>query len=256
MTDAKQAASGNGSIRLPRVIGHRGAAATAPENTLAGFRQAATSGATWVEFDVKLTRDGHPVLLHDRRLERTTDGSGEVAATTLKDLRRLDAGGWFGPAFKGEPIPTFHEALAVCLELGLGVNVEIKPCPGREVETARVVVEMLLDAWPATAPAPLVSSFAPRCLAVARAVAPDLSRGYLSGPLPRRWRDRLAEHGCVTLHLDQRRLRRRQLAEITAAGAVLVAYTVNDAVRARALVAAGVTSIITDRVAEVVAALA
>jgi glycerophosphoryl diester phosphodiesterase len=248
--------SNDKSIRLPRVIGHRGAAATAPENTLAGIRQAAKLGAAWVEFDVKLTKDGHPILQHDRRLERTTDGRGEVAATTLKDLRRLDAGSWFSPAFRGEPIPTFEEALAVCVELGLGVNVEIKPCPGREVETARVAVERLLEVWPATAPAPLISSFAPQCLTVARAIAPDLPRGYLSGPLPRRWRDCLADHGCAALHLDQRRLRRHQLAELKAAGAVLVAYTVNDTARARALVAAGVTSIITDRVAEVVAALA
>jgi glycerophosphoryl diester phosphodiesterase len=248
--------SNDKSIRLPRVIGHRGAAATAPENTLASIRQAATLGATWVEFDVKLSKDGHPILQHDRRLERTTDGRGEVAATTLKDLRRLDAGSWFSPAFRGELIPTFEEALGACVELGLGVNVEIKPCPGREVETARVTVERLLEVWPATAPAPLISSFAPQCLVVARAIAPDLPRGYLSGPLPHRWRDCLADHGCAALHLDQRRLRRRQLAELKAAGAVLVAYTVNDTARARALVAAGVTSIITDRVAEVVAALA
>lgn len=241
---------------LPRVIGHRGAAATAPENTLAGLRQAQALGATWVEFDVKLTRDGHPILMHDSRLERTTNGRGRVAATSLQEARRLDAGGWLDPAFEGEPVPTFGEALDLCAELGLGIDVEIKPCRGREAETARVVVEMLLASWPSTAPAPLISSFAPVCLAVARALAPDLRRGHLGGSLPWRWRDRLRDHGCATLHLDHRHLRDRHLAEIRAAGAPLVVYTVNDPDQARALITAGATSIITDRVAEMAAALA
>ena len=129
---------------LPRVIGHRGAAAVAPENTLASLRRAKELGAGWVEFDVKLTRDGAAVLIHDERLERTTDGRGEVARTTLAELRKLDAGAWFDPAFAGERVPTLGDALALCGELGLGINVEVKPCPGREAETARVAVETLL----------------------------------------------------------------------------------------------------------------
>ena len=128
------------------VIGHRGAAAAAPENTLASLRKAKELGASWVEFDVKLTRDGVPILMHDERLERTTNGRGEVAQATLAELQELDAGGWFGPAFRGERVPTFEAALGLCAELGLGINVEIKPCPGREAETARVAVETLCAA--------------------------------------------------------------------------------------------------------------
>ena len=99
-----------------------------------------------------------------RCLERTTDGRGAVAAITLAEIRRLDAGSWFGPAFRGEPVPTFEQALALCAELGLGINVEIKPCARREVETAQVTMSTLLDLWPRDRPAPLVSSFAPVCL--------------------------------------------------------------------------------------------
>ena len=84
---------------LPPVIGHRGAAAYAPENTLAGFVKAAEQGVTWVEFDVRLTRDGVPVLIHDDDLDRTTEGSGLVANATLKQIKELDAGSWFGAAF-------------------------------------------------------------------------------------------------------------------------------------------------------------
>ena len=113
------------------MIGHRGAAGAAPENTLASIKKARELGATWIEFDVKLTKDSHAILFHDDRLERTTDGQGAVAATTLPEMRRLDAGSWFDAAFRGEPVPTFEQALALCAELGLGVNVEIKPCANR-----------------------------------------------------------------------------------------------------------------------------
>src|SRR5215471_6805211 len=85
---------GDGSC-LPSVIGHRGAASSAPENTLAGLRRAKMLDCRWVEFDVRLTADGHPVLLHDSRLERTTDGRGKVTALALAAVRRCDAGGWF-----------------------------------------------------------------------------------------------------------------------------------------------------------------
>ena len=240
---------------LPRVIGHRGAAAVAPENTLASLRRAKELGAAWVEFDVKLTRDGAAVLIHDERLERTTDGRGEVARTTLAELRKLDAGAWCDPAFAGERVPTLADALALCGELGLGINVEVKPCPGREAETARVAVETLLELWPDDRPAPLVSSFAPVCLAVARDLAPAVPRGYLAGRLPVRWREQLDAYSCHTLHLNYRRTSARQRAAVLAAGVPLLLYTVNDPGRARELLGTGVAALFTDRVGEVLAAL-
>ena len=241
-------------LHLPPVIGHRGAAGAAPENTLASLRKARELGATWVEFDVKLTKDDHAILFHDDRLERTTDGRGAVAATTLAEIRRLDAGGWFGAAFRGEPVPTFEQALALCVELGLGINVEIKPCAGREAETASVTMTTLLDAWPRDRPA-LVSSFAPVCLDVARELAPAVPRGYLAGTVPRRWRELMSEYACAALHLNHRRLAPWQRATILAAGIPVVLYTVNDGWRARRHLEAGVATVITDRVDRVLRAL-
>jgi len=91
---------------LPCVIGHRGAAASAPENTLAGLRRAAALGCGWVEFDVRLTADAALVLCHDSRLDRTTLGVGRIASLPLQRVRDCDAGSWFGSEFAGEPIPT------------------------------------------------------------------------------------------------------------------------------------------------------
>jgi glycerophosphoryl diester phosphodiesterase len=240
-----------GPLSLPPVIGHRGAASAAPENTLAGIRKAHELGARWIEFDVKLTKDGHAILFHDDRLERTTDGRGPVAATTLSEIRRLDAGTWFAPAFRCEPVPTFEQALALCAELGLGINVEIKPCAGREEETAQAAMSTLLDLWPRDLPAPLVSSFAGQCLRVARDMAPGLPRGYLAGTLPRRWRELMAEYDCAALHLNHRRLVAGQRAAVLTAGVPLVLYTVNDGPRARQHLDAGVAAVITDHVERV-----
>src|SRR5262249_59307691 len=100
-------------VAPPRVIAHRGAKATSPENTLASIRQAVAEGATWIEFDVKLTSDGHPILMHDPTLDRTTNGKGNVAETTLAAIRELDAGSWFGGRFAREKVPTLEEALEV-----------------------------------------------------------------------------------------------------------------------------------------------
>src|SRR5215212_3812774 len=83
-------------------IAHRGGSTSAPENTLAAFRNAITQGADWLEFDVQMTKDGALVVIHDETVDRTTDGTGAVAEMTLEQIRRLDAGRWFDPKFAGE----------------------------------------------------------------------------------------------------------------------------------------------------------
>lgn len=242
------------SLQLPPVIGHRGAAASAPENTLASIRKAHEQGATWVEFDVKLTADGLPILMHDDRLERTTDGQGRVAQTTLAEIRVLDAGSWFGDAFRGERVPTFENALQLCADLGLGINVEIKPCRGRAVETAQAVVTTLRAHWRSAEGRLLISSFNRECLAVVQDRAPEWPRGYLTGGLPLNWRSALLRYGCSTLHADHRRMRRGQIAIVAAAGVPVLLYTVNRAERARRLLTAGATAVFTDAVGDVLAA--
>ncbi len=244
------------AARLPRVIAHRGASAAAPENTLAALRLAAEEGATWVEVDVKLSRDGRCILMHDDLLRRTTSGRGEVAQYDLDELKQLDAGSWFGKRFAGEPIPTLEEAIDLCCALDLGMNLEIKPCPGRQHETAIAVVETLRRHWPAGRPWPLLSSFAPASLEEARLHAPEIPRGLLIGRPTRRAFDMLDRLACVTLHCDAKRASRDLVRSLEASGRPLLCYTVNDPIRARRLADAGVASIITDRPAAIAAALA
>jgi len=113
--------------RYPRLIAHRGGGVLAPENTLAALRMAATRGYRAVEFDVMLSADGTPMLIHDETLERTSSGRGAVAETSDATLVTLDAGSWFGGSFAGEPLPRFLDAGRLCVSTGLWANVEIKP---------------------------------------------------------------------------------------------------------------------------------
>jgi glycerophosphoryl diester phosphodiesterase len=231
---------------LPPVIGHRGAAAYAPENTLAGFRKAKALGCRWVEFDVRLTADNQPVLLHDDRLERTTNGRGGVSGLQLAAVRRYDAGNWFHSSFAGERVPTLEEALMLLAELGLGANVELKAVRGREAVTGAVVAELLARTWPTNPAHLLISSFQRASLAAARDRAPHVSRGILFRHVPKNWHNVATGLGCVTIHADQQRLRPAVLSEIRRAGYPLLVYTVNDPERAKILFDFGVKSVFSD----------
>jgi glycerophosphoryl diester phosphodiesterase len=126
----------------PFISAHRGSSAVAPENTLAALDAAWRAGADVAEIDVQLTRDGHVVLMHDRRVGRTTNGSGLLRDHTLADVRRLDAGAWFDPRFAGERVPTLDEAL----EWGrdrLGLLVEVKNYPHREMPLVDRTIEVV-----------------------------------------------------------------------------------------------------------------
>ena len=238
--------SGRIETVLPPVIGHRGAAAYAPENTLAGLRKAKALGCRWVEFDVRLTADNQPVLLHDNRLERTTNGRGRASGLPLAAVRRYDAGQWFHSAFAGERVPTLEEALVLLAELGLGANVELKAARGNEAATGALVAELLARTWPADPAHLLISSFQHGALAAARDRAPHIARGILFRRVPKNWRNVAAELGCVTIHADHQRLRTAVISEIRWAGYPLLAYTVNDPERAKILFDFGVRSVFSD----------
>ena len=117
-------------------IGHRGASAACPENTLVSFRRALDQGAQMIECDLQLTADGEVVIFHDWTLERTTDGEGEVGARDLAYLRTLDAGAWKAERFTGEPIPSLAETLETVLP-SARLNLELK-CRGPAGEAERL----------------------------------------------------------------------------------------------------------------------
>jgi glycerophosphoryl diester phosphodiesterase len=232
---------------LPRVFAHRCGGALAPENTLAGLRIASQLGCRAVEFDVMLSADGSPWLIHDETLERTTDGFGRVCATHDDDLRRCDAGAYRHRAFAGESLPTLEAAAALCRQLGLMANVEIKPAAGFETQTGDVVARQVLALWQG-APLPLVSSFSEISLQAARRAAPHLPLGCLWQAPPRDWWQRINALGALTLHCAAGALDDDLLAEARVNGIPVLCYTVNDPRQAEVLFGRGVAAVFSDRI--------
>lgn len=225
---------------LPRWFAHRGGGLLTPENTLAGIRLAARLGFKAVEFDVMLSQDGTPVLIHDETLERTTNGFGRICDTSDAHLFTLDAG-W------GERVPRFAEAAALCRQLGLLANIEIKPSTGFEQQTAEVVACLAAELWQGAAVQPLISSFSLDALAVARDVAPALRRGILYETVPADWLAEVQRLQAVTLHCDAALLDDAVLAEAQARQIPVLTYTVNEPEQAKILLARGVSALFTDR---------
>jgi len=231
---------------LPRWIAHRGGGALAPENTLAGFRLAARLGFRAVEFDVMLAADGLPVVIHDETLVRTTGQPGAVPDYSSAQLRGFDAGATFHGAFAGEGVPTFAEVIALCAELGLAANIEIKPAAGFAAETGRIVAAMTLQHWPAALPV-LLSSFDETALASAAAQAPTLPRACLFEQIPDDWSARLQTHGALALHCHHSQVATPNGQAVLAAGVPMAVYTVNLREQADACWHAGVAALFTDR---------
>jgi glycerophosphoryl diester phosphodiesterase len=125
-------------------VAHRGGAAYAPENTLAAFKNAIDLGADYFELDVHLSSDGHVIVFHDDTLNRTSDGKGLLKDHTLAQLKKLDAGSWFSPRFKGERIPTLEEALNLARGK-IGVVIEIKNGPFFHEGIEKKVVGMIQE---------------------------------------------------------------------------------------------------------------
>lgn len=264
----------------PRVIAHRGFSAEAPENTLVAIERAIalevdtggvdtgevdTVGVDMVEVDVGRTRDGHPVVLHDETLDRTTDGSGPLAEATLAEVRRLDAGSWFAPEFSGEPVPTLGEVLDTVRGRVL-INLEIKAeavterldggdlgsgdPDGGDLDggfVARVLGAIeergMLDQV-------VISSFEPEALRQVRRLAPTAVTASLYDEERHRRLDPLAVMAAVGsqgFNLCHHQLDRQILERCHAAGRPVAVYTVNDEATMRRLIDWGVDAIFTDR---------
>ncbi|MCX8114882.1 MAG: glycerophosphodiester phosphodiesterase [Burkholderiaceae bacterium] len=244
----------------PRVLAHRGGGTLAPENTIAAIDVGRSFGFGGIEIDATLARDEVPVLMHDPTVERTTDGTGSVGALTADELGRLDAGGWFEPRYRGEPVPTLAAAIRHCRAHDVWMDIEVKPGHGDARRTGEVVARTAAalyadcvrpggDRADAIDPrAPLLSSFSVDALAAARAAVPDLPRGWITSRVPQDWRARLDALACVALHTNHRHLARDVARAIKDAGYWLFCYTVDDPARAREILDWGVDAFCTDRI--------
>jgi glycerophosphoryl diester phosphodiesterase len=169
------------------------------------------------------------------------------------ELVRLDAGGWFGEQYQGEPVPLFSEVAAFCKQHGVWMNIEIKPAPGFDAETGRVVAELTRTMFGPEIGAdhvpgiPLLSSFSMTALEAAQAAAPDLPRACLFDKIPEDWKAIATRLGAVAVHTNHKNLTPELVKDIKGAGFGMFCYTVNEAARKDEIFAWGVDGLCTDR---------
>ncbi|MBV2363264.1 glycerophosphodiester phosphodiesterase [Streptomonospora nanhaiensis] len=240
------------------VVAHRGASAYAPENTLAALRAARERGADMAEIDVRPTADGAFVVMHDSTLRRTTDVADvfperrtfNVADFTLAEIRRLDAGAWFGPGFAGERVPTLHESLEVLREEGLGALVELK-VHRRDRDRAmarRLAEELSTDPHWREAGAEgrlILQSFDWVMLREIAAAAPALHTAALGKTYGRLGLRRIAQYARL-INPHHLRVSAPYVRHAHAQGLAMFGWTANNDQAIRRLIRDGVDGIITD----------
>lgn len=240
MTDATTPAGSPGGAR-PLVIAHRGASALAPENTIAAFERALADGADAIELDVHLSRDGHPVVVHDFTLERTAGAASPVSELTVRELKRLDVGAWRGPAWRGQRIQTLAEVLErfrgrtrfwVELRAGSSVYPDIEAKAVGALQLSGTVDDAVLLSWD------------PGVLVAARALDHALPLGLLVAQAPVAPPAGVpATAVCPAVEVADA----EGIGRVRAAGLGCYVWTVNDADTMERLVGWGASGIITDR---------
>lgn len=226
------------------IIGHRGAAGLAPENTQAGFRLAAELPLNWVEYDVVVTADQVPVIFHDDRVDRCSNGTGPLRDQNWQQLAQLDVGGWFSPEYAGQRLVAFADLLPFLQSRGCGSHVELKLHAGVSPE------DLVAAAGPVIAANPsediIISSFDPRVLTLMHAQYPELNKAILLDQDLPNWQDWARAVSADAVHIDDDIVTEKWIEACVAQGWKVRVFTVNDPERARQLAGWGVCSIFTD----------
>lgn len=244
-------------VKLPQLIAHRGAKTLAPENTLIAFELAKQQGVTWVEFDVMLTKDNVPVIFHDNKLNRTTNGKGYVWQHTWEELSLLDAGNWFHASFANTAIPALENTLDLLVKIGLNANIEIKDTGDRDRNLrAAEVAEPFIAKFNQSNQC-IVSSLCMESSKLITKILPDVPIGMLLKV--KGWEKDFEQHKqdiqalfqqlkCISLHINDKILTQERVAELKSFAPQIAVFTVNSKQRAEQLFNWGVTAIFSDDV--------
>jgi len=224
------------------VIAHRGASGHAPENTMAAFRKALALGAAFIETDLQLSRDARLVAMHDATVNRTTNGQGPVHDLTLTELRRLDAGSWFGSEFADERIPTLEEILQFAKKHDVVFYLELKP--GGSWGGEHALIGALRESGEIART--LVISFSPEILAAVRRIEPTLMTGLLFEGTIEKPLEKVLEVGARQLAVRSDLVTPSLLQEARKKDVQVVCWTVNHPAHMRLLMEAGVDGIMSD----------
>lgn len=231
-------------MAFPKIIAHRGVPHIAPENTMASFISAIEMGADGIETDVQQTKDGHLVLIHDEKVDRTTDGKGLVKDFTLDEIRKLSAGVKFNRKFKDQKIPTLEEFLELVEGKDLLINIEIKSgvvlYPGIEKHTIDMIHKYHLDKNI------ILSSFNHYALVTCKEIDSSIKTGilYMEG-LVEPW-EYARKIGADALHPFFYTVRPEIIGDMKKSGLIINPFTVDGQREMEAMIDLGVDGIITN----------
>lgn len=231
------------SIPTFAILGHRGVRGHAPENTLVSFARAAQYHANMAELDIHLSLDRELIVMHDPLVDRTTNGTGLICEKTLKEIKELDAGSWYGPEFKGETVPTLQEVIDL-LKGRLPINIEVK---GNGTVLYPGIIDLMIETIEKNnlADSVVISSFHKDYVLEVRKKAPYLQAALLySKPIVNAWEE-AAEYG-YHLHAKYTLVDEQLVGKAHESGLVVRAWNPNEAEDMRAMIALGVDGIATD----------
>jgi len=232
------------------IIAHRGASFDAPENTMAAFQLAYRLKADMIELDLQLTSDGVPVVFHDTKLDKKTDGTGLVNRYRLNELKMLNAGGWFSGSYTGEKIPTLSEVLDWAKGRIL-VNIEIKPEAvadniegGIEEKTVSLVKKFEMENKV------LISSFDYRVIKRIKDLEPAIKTGLLyhkNESKGAEYAELVRQYDADFFHCSHREVREKEAALLRNKKIPFLVYTVNTPSLMKKMIRFGASGIFTDK---------
>ena len=236
----------------PIIIAHRGGAKLAPENTLASFDNAIALGVDMIEIDVHLSKDAEIIVIHDETLNRTTNGSGEIKDLTLHDIKKYDAGSWFGEDFKNEKVPTLAETLQT-INGQCKLLIEIKGgderYPGLEEKIIQTIKEHNATKWV------IVQSFNKNSILRIKEMYPELMTYYLLGRNFNEFYSEISDQMSKGNNVERefngvaphyKSLDKNKVAFLHNAGYGVFTFTVNDKSDMQKVIEIGVDGVITD----------
>lgn len=236
------------------LIGHRGLAGFAPENTISSIKAAHHYGLNTVEFDVQLSKDGQLIIFHDHELSRTSNGKGFIYEQEYSTLQHLDAGSWYDRNYANEKIPNLETNLPDILKYDLQYNIELK-CPNNATEAymhtlCERLCALIQKKWPANRALPLISSFEWELLIEVRKIINEVPVGFLCEVITPELIHLAAATQNASINCHYRALDLTTITRINHLNIPIMAYTVNDKPTANQLLNQGVFAVFTDSLTE------
>ena len=228
-------------------IGHRGVASLRPENTLLGFNYAREQGLNWIEFDTRLTKDDTWIIMHDAKLDRTTNGKGYIKDLTYAELKKYQAGLWYTPPYAGEKIPTLQETMELAWNIGLQVNIEVKGAKEEGLDRYVDKFTAFLNKIPKNMPRPLISSFDTEFIIAIRKKFPEIPIGYLIDEFNNNTIDIALKNNFTTINCWVKNIKLEDIKLAEQHKLPVLLFTVNDPKIAAYWIENGVTAVFSDK---------